>query len=157
MSSKPCPVQYASTESGLDHLSFPSRTFVAISHAVAALAKIVISRSSSKRATFLLSALLPAAHQMRACVSSKRSPPSTSVLTAPARREGLEERLRDLDQPFQSSRAALRLPVLKGHETRIGLAALGDDDLLAGVDAIEQSREVCLRGVYVYRLHPSPY
>src|SRR5438477_4213075 len=127
MSVKPCPMQYVSTESGLVHLSFPRRTFVAISHAVAALAWMVTSRSSRRPATFLLSALSPAAHQRSACVSSRRSRSSTSVLTAPALGEWLEERLRDFDRPLQRSRSPFWLTSVKRDQTRVWLATLGND------------------------------
>src|SRR5258708_5596780 len=114
---------------------------------------MVTSRSSRRPATFLLSALSPAAHQRSACVSSRRSRSSTSVLTAPALREWLEERLRDFDRPLQRSRSPLWLTSVKRDQTRVWLATLGNDDLLAIVRAVEEPRKVRLRLVHIDRLH----
>src|ERR1700730_8209953 len=116
---------------------------------------MVTSRSSRRRATLLLSARSPAAHHRSAWASSRRSRWSTSGLAIPALREWLEKRFRDLDRPLQRSRSPFWLTSMKGDETRVRLATLGYDDLLAIVRALEQPRKVRLCLVHVDSLHPA--
>jgi hypothetical protein len=68
-------------------------------------------------------------------------------------REWLEKRFRDLDRLLQRSRSPFWLTGMKGDETRVRLATLGYDDLLAIVRALEQPRKVRLCLVHIDDLH----
>jgi hypothetical protein len=91
------------------------------------------------------------------CVSSRILGVGHRRYSVPVHRRGqrVEEGLRDLDRIAERSWLPPRLPARQRHEPRVGLAVLGDDDLLARVHALEQAREVGLGLVDVDQGHTS--
>ena len=130
-----------------------SCTFVAISHAVAALTMTVVASCSSRRLARALSERLPLAHQMSACVSSRI--PFTSDVPGPLRRQGIENWSPRSTDPLRVPRSRFGARVLRGTRRADRLAALGDHDLFARACPFQEPGQVGLGFVDVHDRHVS--